>query len=446
MNDVVQLPPNDRDAERCLLGTIFRNNAAFDEVQRIIKPSDFYTYAHGVLYSHMASMISSGKPVDPVTLADRVKAANQIEDIGGYVYIIDIWEAAPSLGYAPNYAEIIRRKSMLRQLIHAGAEISQRAYDSSANPAEIAAKAEQLIFDINQSRRTGEVISFDQAVMAGLEALDQRTGRTEDGECDGVARYGLKTLDSLTGGLHPRELIIIAARPSVGKTLAAMAIIANIAAEGARVFFASIEQSRVELSHRELAKAAHVSSSKFRTANFSREDREAIDAAADRIRGWKLWINDNSNQSVADIASDARRLQMRHGLDLVVVDYLQIVQAESARLSRNEAVGNVSWRLKQLAKELNLPVICLSQLNRGVEHRGPDAEPRLSDLRESGEIEQNADTVIMLHKPEDPDKERPVDVLKMIIRKQRNGPLGEVTAAHNKKYFEVKEMAAFPRP
>jgi replicative DNA helicase len=438
------LPPNDRGAERGLIGTIYRDNRAYDDVQKLVRADDFYSFAHRVIFEHIVRLIASGKPADPVTLADSLHAAKQLDDAGGYAYITDLWDGAPTIGNVAHYAEIVRRKSLLRHLIHSCGEIARQAWEPSADPAEIAARAETLIYNINQSRRTGEIITFDQAVMAGLEALDQRSGRSIDGECDRGIKYGLPMLDSLTGGLHPRELIILAARPSVGKTLVAMAIIANIASEGGRVFFASIEQSHIELAHRELSKKARVSSGKFRNANFTAEDREAIDIAASAIRGWKLWLNDNSNQSVADIASDARRLQMRHGLDLIVVDYLQIVKTENARASRNEAVGNVSWRLKQLAKELNVPVVCLSQLNRGVESRGPDAEPRLSDLRESGEIEQNADTVIFLHKTEDPDQDRTEDILKLLIRKQRNGPLGDVTTKHYKKIFEVKEMAAFP--
>ena len=432
------VPPHDRNAESALIGCLLRDNRQFDDAAKLVKASDFYQHAHQLFFRGIASLIESGKPADAVTIADWLKDHNAVEDAGGYGYISDLWNSAPTITGAKHYAEIVRSYAVRRQMIHAAAEITRDAWQPGCDPKSLLAHAESLIFSISQNQKTGEVIDFDTAVSHGLEALDRRQGRTHDGECDAEIRYGWPLLDRLTGGLHQRELIVLAARPSVGKTLVAMSIVENVASEGGKVFFASIEQGMVELVHRTLGKRAKVSSGKFRTASFTNEERDRLDEAAAEAKRWPIWINDHSSQTVADIASDSRRLKMRHGLDLVVVDYLQIVRSENARANRNEQVGNISWRLKQLAKDLSVPVIALSQLNRAVENR-PDSEPRLSDLRESGEIEQNADTVIMLHKPESPDSSREADVLKFLVRKQRNGPLGSVTAVHSKKYFEVQE-------
>lgn len=434
------LPPSDTKSEAALIGAILRDNQLFDDVQKIVVPSDFYQFAHQKLFAGIAELVNAGKPADLVTASNWLKNHNFLDDAGGYGYLVEIWGEAPSAANAKEYASIIREKSILRRLIHAATEIQQRAFDPASDPAALVAHAEGLIFDINQSRKSGDVIPFREAVAAGLEALDRRSGRATDGECETSARYGWQQLDRLTGGLHPRELIVLAARPSVGKTLVAMSIVENVAVDGGRVLFSSIEQGAVELVHRVFAKRARVSSGKFRTASFNEMDREAISNAAHAMSGWTIWINDHSSQTVADIASDARRLKMRNGLDLLVVDYLQIVKSENHRANRNEQVGAISWRLKQLAKDLDVPVICLAQLNRGLENR-TDPEPRLSDLRDSGEIEQNADTAIFLHKPDPPDDQRATDVLKFLIRKQRNGPLGDVTMLHDKKHFDVKEIA-----
>ena len=432
------LPPHDRKAEQALIGCMLRDNGQYDDAAKIVKASDFYQHAHQVFFRGISDLIAIGNRADPVTIADWLKDNKVVEDAGGYGYITELWDAAPVITGAKHYAEIVRDHSVCRQMIHAASEIQKEAWRPGCDPKSLLARAEALIFDVSQSQKTGQVIDFQTAVDGGLEALDRRQGRAADGECDADVKYGWPLLDRLTGGLHPRELIVLAARPSVGKTLIAMSIVEHVASGGGRVFFASIEQGYVELVHRTLGKRAKVPSGKFRTAAFTNEERDRLDEAAAEAKRWPIWINDHSSQTVADIASDARRIKMRNGLDLVVVDYLQIVRSENARSNRNEQVGNISWRLKQLAKDLSVPVIALSQLNRAVENR-PDSEPRLSDLRESGEIEQNADTVIMLHKPESPDSSREADVLKFLVRKQRNGPLGSVTAVHSKKYFEVQE-------
>lgn len=435
-----RLPPSDQLAESMILSSMMRDNGLFGDVSQILQPEDFYSFAHRLIYLAITSLVAEGKPADPKTVFDVLEVRNQGDDIGGPGYLANIWDNAWTSQSTVVLAEGVRKKAILRSVIRAANEMQSDAFDAAADPQSVVSRAESLIFDL--ARRDGaKTVTWSQALAESSTVIDRRSGKSQDGETEEGMKTGWPKLDKITGGLHRRELVILAARPSVGKTLAALNMIDRIASDGGRVFFASIEQGRVELVHRILSKRGGINSHKFRTGGFNDWDKQQLGKAIDSVRGHRVWINDGSGQSLAQIMSESRRIKMRDGLDMVAVDYLGLMDVESNRRStRNEEIGRLTRGLKRLAKDLDVTVLCLAQLNRGSENR-PDKKPRLSDLRDSGEIEQDADTVFMLHKSEEKDAQRETDLLDWLIEKQRNGPCGEVAMVHHKKTFEICELA-----
>jgi len=434
-----RLPPSDAKAERAAIGAMLRDNTRIADVAAIIRADDFYAYGHRRLFETLCDMAAKGKPADPVTLADELKSRGLIEDIGGYAYIIQLWDDAPSIGNAGEYAKIIASKSTLRNAILAAGEIQAEANAPGADAEMVLAKAESLIFDLAAKRVGGkQAVEWKDAVRRTIERLDRRAGRHPE-EVESAIMTPWRSLNDVTGGMHRRELVILAARPSVGKTLAALNIADYAAAEGCRILLCSIEQGDEELVERLLSKHSRVSSYRFRTADFRDMDTAAIDDAIKKIESYPIMVNSSSAQSVVSITSDARRMAMRGGLDMIIIDYLQLMSSETRTANRNEEIGRMTRGLKRLAKDLNIVVVCLAQLNRNNENR-LDKRPRLADLRDSGEIEQDADTVFMLHKPEDKDAARETDMLMWLIEKQRNGPCGEVTLDHHRPTFTIREI------
>lgn len=434
-----RLPPHDAGAERSVLGSILRDDSMFIDASQEVSGTDFYQDAHQRLWRIMVEMSAAGIPIDLVTIADAVNSRNWMADIGGLGYLIELWESAPSTTNATFHAKIVREKSKLRGILHAGAEMQRLAFEYS-DADEIISRAGELVFQLS-TRQRSQIVQWKDAVEEALKVLDRRSGKSADGECEDGLKTGWTKLDKLTGGFHRRELIVIGARPSVGKTMVALNIIDAIAAEGARIFFASLEQGIVEIVHRIFSMRSGVSSYCFRTGQFDVMKEEALLKAINATKEYKVAINPGSGQTLAQVISDSRRLKMRDGLDLVVVDYLGLMESERRRHgTRAEEVGQITRGVKRLAKDLDVPVIMLAQLNRGMDGR-TDKRPRLSDLRESGDIEQDADTVLMLHKPHDRDDMREIDELHIQVEKQRNGPLGTIKMKHHKKTFLVEEDA-----
>lgn len=437
-----RLPPNSQDAERSVLGSIMRDNAMFADASQEISASDFYSDAHQRLWRIFAEIEATGKPIDLVTVADTVKARDWLTDIGGSGYLIDLWDSAPSTTNAAFHAKIVREKAMLRAVIRAGGELQRLGFEQGMDAEEIAARAGEVVFELSAGQRA-KTVTWKDAVEEALKVLDRRSGKSGDGEYEEGMKTGWGRFDTLTGGFHRRELIVVGARPSIGKTLLALNIIDAVAAEHGRIFFASLEQGIVEIVHRMFSMKARVSSHNFRTGKFNEEQDVAITKTVDATKDYKITINPGSSQSLAQILSDSRRLKMQGGLDLVVVDYLGLLEGERRRHgTRVEEIGLLTRGMKRLAKDLDVAVILLAQLNRGIEGR-VDKQPRLSDLRESGDIEQDADTVLMLHKPQAKDDKREIDDLHIQIEKQRNGPCGTIEMEHHKKIFLVKEKVVF---
>lgn len=387
-----RLPPQNRDAERSVLGSMLRDNSVIGDVVQILREESFYTDGHRKIFRGITILYDKASPVDLVTLPEWLKQEKFFEDVGGPSYLAELWDAAPTAANAEYYARIVRDKSVVRNLIHAGTEILRDCYNQAQPADELLEGAERKIMDIAQMGVTGQTYTLQQALNEAYDRIDVRSQR------DHMSLSGLSTgfldLDAITAGLQNSELVILAARPSVGKTAFSLNIVRHIAVEEKQpVFFVSLEQSRIELAERLLCSHARVDSHKLRKGHLSGDDMQKLIEAGDQLRQAKLFIDDTPGQGMLRIAANARRLKLRHDIKLVVIDYLQLIDPDNRRDPRQEQVAQISRRLKFLARELNIPVMSLAQVNRSSEDR-QDHRPRLSDLRESGCL--TGDTLITL--------------------------------------------------
>jgi replicative DNA helicase len=436
-----RLPPHNRDAERSVLGSMLRDNGIIGDVVQILQRAgeDFYADAHQKIYQAIVALYDKHQPADLVTLAEHLKEQKQVEDIGGYPYLAELWDAAPTAANAEYYARIVRDKSIIRNLIHAGSEILRDAYDQAQPADEMLEAAERKIFDIAQLGVTGQTYTLEQALAEAYDRIDMRSAR------DPLSISGLATgfvdLDEKTAGLQNSELVIVAARPSVGKTAFALNLARHIAVEEKQpVFFVSLEQSRIELAERLLCSQARVDSHKLRKGHLASDEMQRLIEAGGVLGKAKLFIDDTPGQGMLRIAANARRLKMRHSIKAVFIDYLQLIEPDNRRDNRQEQVANISRRLKFLAREVQIPVVALAQVNRSSEDR-QDHRPRLADLRESGSLEQDADTVMLLHRPEMYEPGQHEGTVEVLIAKQRNGPTGEITLTFLKQFMRFENYA-----
>jgi replicative DNA helicase len=435
-----RLPPHNRDAERSLLGSMLRDNQIIPETVNLVKADHFYVFGHQKIYEAITKLNDdSGKPADIVTVAEWLSQAKLMDDVGGHGYLAELIDAAPSAAHYRQYADIIRQKAIVRNLIHACTELQAEAFDQSQPPTELLDNAERRILEIAEMGITGDTVTLHDAIHEAWRRLDQRKQRG-DHEFSGIAT-GYLDLDNLTAGFQNSELIILAARPSVGKTAFALNIARHVVVEeGLPVLFVSLEQARVELAERLLCCQAQVDSHRLRRGHLSSDDETKIMEAGSVLSESKLFIDDTPGQSMLRIAANARRLKKRHDIRLVMIDYLQLIDPDDRRESRQEQVAGISRRLKFLARELKVPVVALAQVNRSSEDR-QDHRPRLSDLRESGAIEQDADTVMMLHRPDYHEPGQHEGLVEVIIAKQRNGPTGEVSLMYVKQFMRFENFA-----
>jgi replicative DNA helicase len=415
---------------------MLRDNSVIPDIINIVRAENFYYAAHQTIFSAITRIYDRGHPVDLVLLAEHLRDEKKLEDVGSYAYLAELWEAAPTAANAEYYARIVRDKGITRSLIHATTEILRDAYDQAYPADQLLESAERQILEIAELGVTGQTIDLVQALDEAYARIDQRTSKAH------LTTSGLPTgfvdLDEKTAGLQNSELILLAARPSVGKTAFALNVVRHIVVEEqAPVFFVSLEQSRIELAERLLCCQARVDSHRLRTGRLSSDDMRKLIDAGDVLRQARLFIDDTPAQSMLRIAANARRLVRRHQIRLVVIDYLQLIEPENRRDSRQEQVAQISRRLKFLARELKIPVMALAQVNRASEDR-QDHRPRLADLRESGSLEQDADTVFLLHRPGKFDGSQDDNVIEVIIAKQRNGPTGECTLAYLKQFMRFE--------
>ena len=438
-----RLPPHNREAERGVLGGVLRDNDTLDTVQQVIRAENFYFDAHQKIFQAVCDLRNENHPIDLVLLHDRLKKLKWLEDVGGAAYLAELWESVPTGANAEYHAKIVRDTAMVRSLIHTGNEILRDAYDRTESADELVAQAERKILEIAKAGIIGETKTLGDVVREAFDRIDSRVGK-ENLTLSGIPT-GYVDLDNITAGLQNSELVIIAARPSVGKTAFALNVVRHvIVEEKLPVLFFSLEMARIELAERLLACESRVDSHKIRKGHLNSDDIQKLMDAGDVLRKAKLYIDDTPQRTMLQIGATARRLHNKEqqrggqGLRLVVIDYLQLIEPENRRDPRQEQVAQISRRLKILARDLKVPVVALAQVNRASEDR-QDHTPRLSDLRESGSIEQDADTVMILHRPGRFGGDAQEDnVLEVHVAKQRNGPTGEVTLTYLKHYMRYE--------
>jgi replicative DNA helicase len=421
-------PPFDLAAEIGVLGSIVLLPDVLDDVVMLVRPDDFYDDAHRKLFVHMVALHEAGKKIDDTLLVNRLKTAGEFESVGGAAYLSKIVNAVPNAAHATYYAEIVREKATFRSLIYAATEILRDAYDESQEANHLLSQSEQKIFSILDNRSDSAVRSIKEVVLDAMERLDARiSGTHAAGGCD----FGFRDLDGKTAGLHEGELVILAARPSMGKTAFAMNVAENVALhQEVPVLFVSLEMSSLELADRLLCSVARVNGHRLRNGTVSQDDRLKLVDKAEVLSRAPLFVDDSPSRTVTEIAAAARRIKRRHGsLGLIVIDYLQLIEPDNPKDPRQEQVAKIARRLKGLAREMKVPLMCLAQLNRQTE-AGKDNIPRLSHLRESGAIEQDADVVMFVHRDSyyqrGEGSEDLANQAQIIIAKQRNGPVGDV--------------------
>jgi replicative DNA helicase len=435
-----RLPPQDLDAERGVLGSVMLQQSLLDDVVLIVRAEDFYSEAHQRLFTHLAAMHDEGGRIDAVLLADRLKKAGALEAVGGPTYIAEVMQSVAVAPHAAYYAKIVRDKAVLRNLIAASTDTLRRAYDPTEDPRELLSAAERAVLAVRDERADGHVAGIQDVLVRAMAQIDRRA---EQGGAAGLPT-GFTELDRMTGGLHDSELIILAARPSMGKTAMATDMAAHAAIDSeVPTLFASLEMSETELANRLLSAQARVDGYRIRNGMLSVEDREALGDAAGVMARKPLFIDDTPSRTVTEIAAVARRMQRQQGLGLVVVDYLQLIEPADAREARHQQVAVMTRRLKGLARELEIPVLCVAQLNRQADG---STRPKLTHLRESGAIEQDADVVMFVHRDEyyADDAEQQADQkgkAEVLLRKQRNGPTGDVKLTWREEYTTFEDRA-----
>jgi replicative DNA helicase len=428
--------PANIEAERSILGAILLDNLAYNQAAEHLKPEDFLLDSHRRIYSRMMDLAESSRAIDHLTLAEELQRHAEFEPIGGYAYISGLLDGVPDRPSIEHYIKIVRDKALLRGLIHAATSAIARASEQSDLAEDILNETEAQIFQLSEKRIGRGFMGVQEIVRESFGSIDALLQRGQ--RITGLATH-FDELDSITCGLQRSDLVIIAARPSMGKTAFAMNIAENAAIEdGKTVAVFSLEMSKEALLQRMLCSVAKVDSHKFRTGSLWQDDTRKVQRAMEKLAQAPIFIDDTPGIAVGEMRAKARRLKQSKGaLDLIVVDYLQLMSGGGKRYeNRTQEVSAISRGLKALAKELAVPVVALSQLSRAPESRGGDHRPQLSDLRESGSIEQDADIVMFIfreevYKQDDPDLEGKAE---LIIGKQRNGPIGRVNLAFLKNF------------
>ncbi len=435
----IQLPPQSSEAEESVLGAILIDGDAITEVSETLKASDFYKPANSKVYAAVLSLYELRQPIDILTVSEELERRGQIEEIGGRAALADLCDRTPTAVHAKQYAKIVERKAVLRGLISAAGRIASIGYEDPADAIEAIDRAESELFAISERRTVSGFTSIETLLSEAYDRLDHL--HQNRGQLMGL-RTGFTDIDSNTQGLQASDFIVLAARPSVGKTSLALNIAEYAAVrEGKSVGVFSLEMSKEQLVLRLLSSVTQINSFKLRSGFLAEMDFPKIASAMETLSRAKIFIDDTASISVMELRTKARRLKMEHGLDLLIVDYLQLMQPGSSGRESNrvQEVSEISRGLKALARELGIPVLALSQLSRQIEMRNDSKEPRLSDLRESGAIEQDADMVIFLWRKTDRIEESDAvgEAIDFSIAKHRNGPTGK-----GQLYF-MKEQTRF---
>jgi replicative DNA helicase len=435
-----RIPPHNLEAEESLLGAMLLSRDAISSAMEFCNPEDFYKQSHGHIFSAITSLYSQGEPADWVTVTEELRRRGLLESIGDPSVFVSLQANTPSIGNAERYAKIIEEHALLRRLVSVAGEITELGYSLPEDVSHVLDKAESLVFDVAQRRVVDSMTPLKDLLGQSLDHLEVLFSRGE--AITGLAT-GYTDLDEQLAGLQPSNLIVVGARPAMGKTSFALGMVANAGIKlNKPVLLFSLEMSHMELTQRLLCSEAKVDASRMRTGKLHDADWTKIGNAISRMSEAPIFIDDNPNLTVMDIRARARRLKSREGLGLVVVDYLQLMTGRHGAENRQVEVSEISRGLKILARELEVPVVALSQLSRNLEAR-QDKRPMLADLRESGSIEQDSDVVLFLYRDEiyNPDSNENQGMAEIIVAKHRNGPTGVTRLAFIGQYARFDNMA-----
>ena len=442
---VAVVPPQNTDAEASVLGAILLDGGLIETISDQLAPSDFYRQSNGLIYTTMLSLYTASEPVDALTVANKLEEDKKLDQVGGAAYLAELSGSVPSTANFASYADIVAKKATLRRLISASNEISQLAFKESDDVVNIVDQAERRLFSVAEKFTTTAFSPLKDVLSDSFDRIDEL--HKHKGKLRGVPT-GFSGLDSKLAGLQQSDLVILAARPSMGKTALALNMARNAAVKSrVSVGIFSLEMSKEQLVDRLLVREAGVDGWKLRTGQLAESDFPKLAAAMDTLAGAKIFVDDNPGTSVMEMRARARRLQADQGLDILFVDYLQLMEGSGAAKNsdnRVQEISEISRALKGLARELKIPVVALSQLSRAVEQR-PGRVPQLSDLRESGSIEQDADVVMFIYRDEYYDRDTPKkNVAEILIKKHRNGPTGDVDlyfAAEQQKFSDLAKSS-----
>ena len=456
-NDITsRIPPNDKDAEQAVLGAVFLSQDALIEAMEYVEAEDFYQHANQLVFQAMMNLNDEEEPVDVVTVQNELDRLNQIEDIGGVSYLAELASAVPTAANTTYYAKIVKNKSTLRRLINAATGIVQRSFEEDEDVDSIIDLSEKEIMDVSENRNHKGFRRISDVVKSSFEEIDKLYD--QDSDVTGLST-GYKDLDAMTTGLHKDELVILAARPGVGKTAFALNLAQNAATKSnATVAIFSLEMGAESLVNRMLCSEGSIDANALRTGKLDENQWNSLVVAMGSLSRTNVYIDDTPGIKMAEIRSKCRRLLKESGnLDLVIIDYLQLIEG-TGQENRQQEVSVISRNLKKLAKELHVPIIALSQLSRGVEAR-QDKRPMLSDIRESGSIEQDADIVAFLYRddyyndedgddnnsgPQEDPEDQDVGEVEVIISKNRSGPRGTAKLLFVKSYNKFSSIANIP--
>lgn len=437
----MKVPPHSLDAEKSTLGAILIDKDALLKVADFLGVNDFYSDQNAIIYATILDLFQKHTPVDLLTMANALKDNKKLKEVGGEAYLAELTDAVPTATHIFQYASIVKHKATLRKLLKAGDEILGLGYDEVSDMDELLEEAEKCIFSVSQNFVRNKFIHIKDILAQTYEKI------ADLHDPEGKEKYrgtptGFKSLDNLLSGLQPSDLVILAARPSMGKTSFALNIAQNIAKFGKSVGVMSLEMSKEQLVERMFCSLLGVDSWKLRTGKLSDEDFARIGPIMDELNSAKIFIDDSVGNSITELRAKARRLQMEHGLDVLIIDYLQLMSLGKPmnQVNRVQEISEISRSFKALARELCIPILALSQLSRAVEMR-PSKIPQLSDLRESGAIEQDADVVMMMYREDyyEEDTDR-VGITDIFIRKHRNGPTGRIELMFRKEQMRFYDI------
>ena len=434
--------PHNLEAERCVLGAILIHNEVFNVAAEFVDAGDFFRHAHQRVFDKMVNLNERGEAIDLVTLKDELGRSGDLDEVGGAAYIASLADGVPRSTNVENYARIVKEKATLRSLIHSASKILSTAYEAEQDADTVLDQAEQEIFSIAEDRIHTGFVRISDLVQGSFTTIEQL--QEHKGLLTGVPT-GFVDLDNLTSGFQPADLIIVAGRPSMGKTSFVLNVAQHIGTKTDRtVGFFSLEMSKEQLFMRMLTTEAEVDSHRFRGGFLSERDYGQLSAALGRLAEARVFIDDSAALGVLEMRAKARRLKAEHGLDLLVIDYIQLMQGRGRFENRTQELASISRAMKGLAKELSVPVVALSQLSRAPESRS-NRRPQLSDLRESGALEQDADVVMFIYREEQyeatPENE---NLAELILGKQRNGPTGTVKLAFLKQFARFANLSSVP--